>query len=171
MNLLAGYFKELLTKELSRGDVVVVSPDVGGVARARKFAVMLKTDIAIVDKRRSHEVANVSEVMDIIGDVGGRTAILVDDIIDTAGTICNAARGLKERGCGPIYACATHGVLSDPAIDRINESYIKEMVFLDTIPFPEGHSSDKISYIPAAPMFAEAIRRIYEEVGLSSLFR
>ena len=170
MNLLAGYFKELLAKELSRGDVVVVSPDVGGVARARKFAVMLKTDIAIVDKRRSHEVANVSEVMDIIGDVGGRTAILVDDIIDTAGTICNAARGLKERGCGPIYACATHAVLSGPAMERIGQSEIDSLTVSDTIPLTESRHTAKIQQLSIAPLFAEAIMRIHNEQSVSSIF-
>ena len=99
MPLLASYFRDSLSEEIPKGEVVVVSPDVGGVSRARSFAIMLKSDLAIVDKRRSHEVANVSEVMDIIGEVEGKTAILVDDIIDTAGTICNAAAGLKERGC------------------------------------------------------------------------
>jgi len=151
-------------------DVIAVSPDVGSVARTRAFAEKMGLGLAIVDKRR--EKANMSEVMNIIGNVEGKHVILFDDMVDTGGSICHAAKALVELGgAKDIYACATHGVLSDPAIDRINESYIKEMVFLDTIPFPEGHSSDKISYIPAAPMFAEAISRIYEEVGLSSLFR
>ena len=142
----------------------------GSVARTRAFAEKMGLGLAIVDKRR--EKANMSEVMNIIGNVEGKHVILFDDMVDTGGSICHAAKALVELGgAKDIYACATHGVLSDPAIDRINESYIKEMVFLDTIPFPEGHSSDKISYIPAAPMFAEAISRIYEEVGLSSLFR
>jgi len=170
MNLLASYFKESLAEELKRGEVVVVSPDVGGVARARKFAVMLKTDIAIVDKRRSHEVANVSEVMDIIGDVEGRTAILVDDIIDTAGTICNAAHGLMERGCKTIYACATHSVLSGPAMERIGNSSIKKVIFSDTIPLAESKHATKIEQLSIAPLFAEAIKRVHVERSVSTLF-
>lgn len=170
MNLLAAYFKESLTEELNTGSVVVVSPDVGGVSRARKFAIMLNVDIAIVDKRRSYEVANVSEVMDIIGDVNGRTAILVDDIIDTAGTICNAAHGLKERGCNKIFACATHAVLSGPAMERIAKSEIEKLVFADTIPIPEEKHSQKIYQISIAPLFAEAIMRVHSEKSVSSLF-
>ena len=169
MNLLASHFKNCLADELKNGKVVVVSPDVGGVARARKFAVKLNTDIAIVDKRRSHEVANVSEVMDIIGDIKGRTAILVDDIIDTAGTICNAAHGLKERGCETVYACATHAV-SGPACDRISEAPIERLVFSDTIPIPENKCSSKITQLSIAPLFAEAIRRIHSEQSISEMF-
>ena len=170
MPLLASYFRETLKDELARGEVVVVSPDVGGVARARKFAVMLNTDLAIVDKRRSHEVANVSEVMDIIGDVEGRTAILVDDIIDTAGTICNAAHGLMERGCKTIYACATHSVLSGPAMERIGNSSIKKVIFSDTIPLAESKHATKIEQLSIAPLFAEAIKRVHVERSVSTLF-
>lgn len=169
MKLLAGYFKERLADELSRGEVVVVSPDVGGVARARKFAVMLNTDIAIVDKRRSYELQNVSEVMDIVGNIRGRTAILVDDIIDTAGTICHAAHGLKERGCAKVYACATHAVLSGPAKERIEKSDFEQMVFTDTIPIPDEKKTDKIIQLSIAPLFAEAIRRVHEEISISSM--
>ncbi len=169
MKLLAEYFKDFLADELSRNEVVVVSPDVGGVARARKFAVMLDTDIAIVDKRRSYDVANVSEVMDIVGNIRGRTAILVDDIIDTAGTICHAADGLKERGCARVFACATHAVLSGVAKARIEESCIEKMIFTDTIPIPEDRRSDKIMQLSIAPIFAEAIRRVHEEESISSM--
>lgn len=169
MKLLAGHFKTQLYDELSRGEVVVVSPDVGGVARARKFAVMLNTDIAIVDKRRSYDLQNVSEVMDIVGNIKGRIAILVDDIIDTAGTICHAADGLKERGCSRVLACATHAVLSDPAIARIEASAIERLVFSDTIPIPAEKRSAKIEQLSIAPMFAEAIRRVHEEISISSM--
>lgn len=170
MPLLASYFKETLEAELKRGEVVVVSPDVGGVVRARHFAVTLKTDLAIVDKRRSYEVANFCEVMDIIGEVQGKIAILVDDIIDTAGTICNAAVGLKERGCRAVYACATHAVLSGPAMKRINASEIDKLVFSDTIPLPEAKRSDRLIQLSIAPLFAEAILRVHSDRSVSSLF-
>lgn len=169
MKLLAGHFKTQLYDELSRGEVVVVSPDVGGVARARKFAVMLNTDIAIVDKRRSYDVQNVSEVMDIVGNINGRIAILVDDIIDTAGTICHAADGLKERGCARVLACATHAVLSAPAVERIEACAIERLVFSDTIPIPAEKRSAKIEQLSIAPMFAEAIRRVHEEISISGM--
>ncbi len=170
MKLLAAYFKEHLAEELKRGEVVVVSPDVGGVARARKFAVMLDVDIAIVDKRRSYEVANVSEVMDIVGNIKGRTAILVDDIIDTAGTICHAAHGLVERGCSRVFACATHAVLSGPAMERIRESVIEKLVFTDTIPISDEKKSDRILQLSIAPLFAEAIKRVHGERPISDMF-
>mgnify|MGYP002626480308 CR=1 FL=1 len=169
MKLLAEYFGNMLADELSRHEVVVVSPDVGGVARARKFAVMLNTDIAIVDKRRSYDVANVSEVMDIVGNIRGRAAILVDDIIDTAGTICHAAAGLMERGCSRVFACATHAVLSGPAKERIEKSEIERMIFTDTIPISEDRRSDKIMQLSIAPLFAEAIRRVHEDKSISNM--
>ena len=170
MNLFADYFREFLADDLKAGNVVVVSPDVGGVARARKFAVKLDVDIAIVDKRRSHDVANQSEVMDIVGNVKGRTAILVDDIIDTAGTICHAADGLIERGCKRVFACATHAVLSGKAMEYINESAIERLIFSDTIPLTEDKRTDKILQLSIAPAFAEAIRRVHEELPLSQMF-
>ena len=169
MKLLAEHFRTELYDQLSKGEVVVVSPDVGGVARARKFAVMLNTDIAIVDKRRSYDTQNVSEVMDIVGNIKGRTAILVDDIIDTAGTICHAADGLKDRGCARVFACATHAVLSEPAIERIEDSAIEKLVFSDTIPIPESKKSGKIMQLSIAPLFAEAIRRVHNEISISSM--
>lgn len=170
MNLFADYFRDFLADDLKAGNVVVVSPDVGGVARARKFAVKLDVDIAIVDKRRSHDVANQSEVMDIVGNVKGRTAILVDDIIDTAGTICHAADGLIERGCKRVFACATHAVLSGKAMEYINESAIERLIFSDTIPLTEEQKTDKILQLSIAPAFAEAIRRVHEELPLSQMF-
>ena len=170
MPLLASYFRDSLSEDIPKGEVVVVSPDVGGVSRARSFAIMLKSDLAIVDKRRSHEVANVSEVMDIIGEVEGKTAILVDDIIDTAGTICNAAAGLKERGCRRVFACATHAVLSGPAMERIEKSVIEKLIFSDTIPMPEAKRSSRVQQLSIAPLFAEAIMRVHSERSVSSLF-
>ena len=151
-------------------DVMVVSPDVGSVARARSFAHKLEVNMAIVDKRR--EKANQCEVMNIIGSVEGKTVILLDDMVDTAGSLCNAANALVDiGGAKEIYACATHGVLSGPAIGRIGESPIKELLLLDSIPYPaEMPASCKIHYLSVAPLFAEAITRIYEEVSISSLF-
>jgi ribose-phosphate pyrophosphokinase len=170
MSLLASHFKETLETELKKGEVVVVSPDVGGVARARHFAVMLKSDLAIVDKRRSYEVANFCEVMEIIGEVKGKIAILVDDIVDTAGSICNAAAGLKQRGCKTVFACATHAVLSGPALKRVNSSEIDKLVFSDTIPLPDSKRSDRVTQLSIAPLFAEAILRVHSDRSVSSLF-
>ena len=151
-----------------KDDIVVVSPDLGSVTRARKFAERMDTPLAIVDKRRPK--ANVSEVMNIIGDVKDKTVILVDDMIDTAGTLCNGANAIVEKGgAKEVYACATHGVLSGPAIERIEKSAIKELVLLDTIPLGEKKCS-KIQMIPVAPVFAEAIERIYEDKPVSPLF-
>lgn len=170
--LLASYFKRVLQKEAEAGLVSVVSPDIGGVVRARKFAEQIgNADLAIVDKRRSHEVANTCEVMEIIGNVEGKTAILVDDIIDTAGTMVKAAEALMERGAKEVYACATHGVLSGPAIDRLKSSCIKEVVLTDTIPLAEEKKFEKIKVLPIAPLFAEALRRIHSEHSVSILFR
>ena len=151
-----------------REDIVVVSPDLGSVTRARKFADRLHAQIAIIDKRRPR--ANVSEVMNIIGDIKGKTCILIDDVIDTAGTITNGANALIERGANDVYACCTHSVLSGPAIERINNSAIKELVMLNTIDLPQDKMSDKFAMLSVAPVFAEAIKRIYEDVSVSKLF-
>ena len=151
-------------------DMVVVSPDVGSVARARAFAQKLHMQLAIVDKRR--QKANQCEVMNVIGDVEGKDCILFDDMVDTAGSLCNAAKAIIEvGGAKHIYACASHGVLSGPAIDRINNSDITELALLDTIPAIDAGLSDKIKYLTVAPMFSEAIERIYQEVSISKLFR
>ena len=149
-------------------DVVVVSPDLGSVTRARKFADNLHAPIAIIDKRRPK--ANVSEIMNIIGDIEGKRCILIDDMIDTAGTIANAANALRELGAKNIYACCTHGVLSGPAMDRINNSVIEELVMLNTIPLREDLETNKIRSISVAPLFAEAIKRIYDDQPISKLF-
>lgn len=151
-------------------DIMVVSPDVGSTARARNFSLKLGCNMAIVDKRR--ERANQSEVMNIIGNVEGKTCILLDDMVDTAGSLCGAAKAIVEiGGAKEVYACASHGVLSGPAIDRINDSVIKELLLLDTIPYPvDRQPSDKIKYMSVAPVFAEAIQRVYEEMSISNLF-
>ena len=151
-------------------DVMVVSPDVGSTARVRAFSMKLGVNMAIVDKRR--EKANQSEVMNIIGNVEGKTCILLDDIVDTAGSLCGAAKAISDiGGAKKVYACATHGVLSGPAIERIENSCIEELLLLDTIPYPSDKPAcSKIKYISTAPVFAEAIRRIYEEVSISNLF-
>ncbi len=152
-----------------REDVVVVSPDLGSVNRARKYTERLEFPLAIIDKRRPR--ANVSEVMNIIGDVKGKTVVLVDDLIDTAGTLVHAASALMEKGgAKEIYACATHGVLSGPAIERIQNSPIKDLTLLDTIAIPETKLIDKIHVLNVAPVFTEAIARIYDEVAISPLF-
>lgn len=151
-------------------ECIVVSPDVGSVSRARAFAMRMGQGLAIVDKRR--EKANHSEVMNIIGDVRGKHVILFDDMVDTAGSLCGAAKALVELGgARDVYACASHGVLSGPAIQRINDSYIKELMFLDTIPELESKKNGKIKYLSVAPAFAEAIERVYEEVSISTLFK
>ena len=152
-----------------RDDIVIVSPDFGSVTRARNFAQRFNAPVAIVDKRR--QKANMSEVMNIIGDVSGKKVIIVDDMIDTAGTLCNAAAAIIEKGgAKEVYACATHGVLSGPAIERIEKSVITELVILDTIAIPEEKLIDKIHILNVAPVFAEAIERIYEDKPVSPLF-
>ncbi|MBU5435436.1 ribose-phosphate pyrophosphokinase [Pseudoflavonifractor sp. MSJ-37] len=149
-------------------EVMVVSPDVGSVARARAFAQKLDMPLAIVDKRR--QKANSSEVMNIIGDVRDKRVILLDDMVDTGGSLCHAAQALVEvGGAKSVTACASHGVLSGPAVERIRNSVIDEVLFLDTIPEKEN-TCDKIKYLSVAPMFAEAIERIYEEISVSKLF-
>jgi len=151
-------------------DVMIVSPDIGSVSRARAFALKMRLGLAIIDKRR--EKANQAEVMNIIGSVEGMRVILFDDMVDTAGSLCEAAAALVEKGgAKEIYACATHGVLSGAAIEQINNSPVKELVFSDTIPYSEDNQTDKIKLLTAAPLFAEAIKRIYEEVSISTLFR
>ena len=150
-------------------DFVVVSPDVGSVARARSFAQKVHMNLAIVDKRRPK--ANVSEVMNIIGDVKDKTCILYDDMVDTAGSLCNAAKALVEiGGAKEVYACATHGVLSGPAYDRIEDSVLKEIVFLNTIPEVNNTPSGKIKFLDVAPVFARAIEHIHGATSIADLF-
>ena len=158
-------------------EFVVVSPDLGSVTRARNFAAKIGCPIAIIDKRRQR--ANVSEVMNIIGDVKGKKCILVDDMIDTAGTLCNAATPTLEKGASvlnekggatEVYACASHAVLSGPAVERIRNSAIKECILLDTVPVPEEKMLDKFTILSTAPLWAEAIERIYEDKPVSPMF-
>lgn len=164
--LIAEYFRRQLVS--AGDDVVVVSPDHGGVGRARKLANFLKAPLAIIDKRRPR--ANVAEIMNIIGDVQGKKCILIDDMIDTAGTITLAANALKELGATEVYASCTHAVLSGPAIERINNSAITKLVVLDTIEMPEERQSEKIVQLSIAHLLADAIIRIHERRPLSPLF-
>ena len=164
-SLLANYFNE---KNIE--DLVVVSPDLGSVTRSRKFANQLEGEVplAIIDKRRPK--ANVCEVMNLIGDVNGKNVIMLDDMIDTAGTITNAANALKEFGAKNIYACCTHAVLSGPAIERIENSAISELIVLDTIRLPKEKELDKIKVLTVAEMFGEAIKKIFSNESVSVLF-
>ena len=163
MPILAKYFKE---KNLE--DVVVVSPDHGSVTRARNMAELLDCPIAIVDKRRPEP--NKSEIMNIIGNIDGKNCIILDDMIDTAGTICNAAAAIKNLGAKDVFACATHAVLSGPAVERLEESVIKEVVLLDTIPIADDQMIDKFKTLSVAPLFAEAMTRIFTNGSVSKLF-
>lgn len=149
-------------------DLVIMSPDLGSVTRARNFAERMEANLAIVDKRR--QKANVSEIMNVIGEVDGKDVIIVDDMVDTAGTLCNAAKAAKERGARHVYACATHGVLSGPAIERIQESPIEELVLLNTVPLPAEKQIEKIKLLSVAQVFAEAIGRIHSHRPVSPLF-
>lgn len=159
------YFRE---NGMFGDDYIVVSPDAGGVARARAYSKLLGTSLAIVDKRR--EKANVAEAMHVIGDVAGKKVILVDDMIDTAGTLTQAAKACIEHGATEVYASAAHGVLSGPAIERIIESPLKKVIITDTIPFGKQKQVSKLEVLSVAPLLAEAITRIYQKESISSLF-
>ena len=161
--ILADYF---IKKELE--DLVIVSPDLGSVGRSRNFADRLNAPIAIIDKRRPQ--ANMCEVMNVIGEVEGKNVILIDDMIDTAGTITNAANALRELGAKDIYACCTHAVLSGPAMERIEDSAITELVTLDTIDLSNRDLPEKVRALSVAPLFAESIRRIFNNDSVSKLF-
>ncbi len=163
------YLEKFPEDKFNHDDFVVVSPDVGSVARARTFAAKVHMGLAIVDKRR--QKANVCEVMNVIGDVRGKTCILYDDIVDTAGSLCNAAKALVEvGGAKAVYACATHGVLSGPAYDRLEESPIEEMVFLNTIPQTGNTPSGKLKFLDVAPIFARAISHVHGGTSIADLF-
>ncbi|MEJ1344288.1 ribose-phosphate diphosphokinase [Latilactobacillus sakei] len=162
--LLADYF---LSNDLAE-NAVVVSPDHGGVTRARKLADFLKTPIAIIDKRRPRP--NVSEVMNIIGNVNGKRAIIIDDMIDTAGTITLATQALKDAGATEVFACCTHPVLSGPAIQRIEDSVIKQMIVTDSIDLPKEKLIDKMVQVSVGPLIGDAIKRIHENKPVSPLF-
>ena len=163
------YLKKFPEDVYNHDDFIVVSPDVGSVGRARAFAAKVHMGLAIVDKRR--QKANVCEVMNIIGDVRGKTCILYDDMVDTAGSLCNAAKALVEAGgAKAIYACATHGVLSGPAFERIENSPIQEMVFVNTIPERQNTPSGKLKYLDVAPVFARAIEHVHGGTSIADLF-
>ena len=156
-------------KEHFQDDLVIVSPDAGGVERARAFAKRLGVSLAIIDKRR--EKANVAEVMNIIGDVKGKVAVIVDDMVDTAGTLTKAAEALMEKGAREVYGCCTHPVLSGKAVERIKGSPIKELIVTDTIPLSEEASGcGKIKVLSVAKLFGEAMRRIHLNESVSVLF-
>ncbi|EAZ91492.1 ribose-phosphate pyrophosphokinase [Crocosphaera chwakensis CCY0110] len=156
------------TKDLS--DIVIVSPDVGGVARARAFAKKLDdAPLAIIDKRRQSH--NVAEVMNVIGDVKGKTAVLVDDMIDTAGTITEGAKLLREEGARQVYACATHAVFSGPAVSRLSSGVLEEVIVTNTIPIPEENRFEQLTVLSVANLLGEAIWRIHEDTSVSSMFR
>ncbi len=151
-------------------DLVVVSPDVGGVARARALAKKLDdAPLAIIDKRR--QAHNVAEVMNVVGDVHGKTAVLVDDMIDTAGTICEGARLLKREGARQVYACATHAVFSPPAVERLSSGLFEEVIVTNTIPMTTSRQFDQLTVLSLANLLGEAIWRIHEESSVSSMFR
>ncbi|MBW4461780.1 MAG: ribose-phosphate pyrophosphokinase [Nodosilinea sp. WJT8-NPBG4] len=151
-------------------DLVVVSPDVGGVARARAFAKKLNdAPLAIIDKRR--QAHNVAEVMNVVGDVRGKTAVLVDDMIDTAGTICEGARLLKKEGARQVYACATHAVFSPPAVERLSAGLFEEVIVTNTIPMTAARQFPQLTVLSMANLLGEAIWRIHEESSVSSMFR
>lgn len=163
MPILARYFKEKNLK-----DVVVVSPDHGSVTRARNMAEYLDCPIAIIDKRRPEP--NKSEIMNIIGNIEGKNCIIIDDMIDTAGTISNAANALKDLGATAVFACATHPILSGPAIERLDKSAIEELVLLNTLPLAEEKKLDKMTFLSVAPLFAEAMTRVFTNGSISKLF-
>jgi ribose-phosphate pyrophosphokinase len=162
------------TRDLIAGhenEYVVVSPDIGFVKRSRNFAEKLGVSLAIVEKRRRFDVANVSEVLNVIGEVEGKHALMLDEMVDTAGTLCNAAQVIKDGGALDVQAFATHGLLSGSALDRLNGSVIDKLTLLDTIPAPDDKQKcGKLKYITAARHFAEAIKRIHDEASLSTLF-
>ncbi len=162
------YLEKFDESQYNHEEFVVVSPDVGSVSRARAFAGKVHMGLAIVDKRR--QKANVCEVMNVIGDVKDKTCIIFDDMVDTAGSLCNAAKALVDNGAKEVYACATHGVLSDPATERIENSVIKELMLLNTIPLPAGYTGSKIRQLDVAPLFARAISHIHGGTSIADLF-
>lgn len=161
--VLADYIKQKNLK-----DMVVVSPDLGGVSRARVFAERLNCGLAIIDKRRPEP--GVAEVMNLIGDVKGKTAIMVDDMVDTAGSLTEGAKAIKKFGAEAVYACCTHPILTDPALSRIASSEITELVVTNTIPLPPNKKHPKIKVLSIAPILAETMLRIYNDWSVSQLF-
>jgi len=175
--LMVSYCHKTLKEELKEGKVAVAAPDIGGVVRARRFALQINADLAIVDKRRSYEVANYCEVLEIIGDVRGKTVVMIDDMIDTAGTVSKASEALIKRGAEKVYVCATHGILSGPAIENLSKldengrPFIDQVVLTDTIPLSKEKRLDKIIQLSIASLFAEAINRVHSDHSVSILFR
>ncbi len=163
--IMADYMKE---KGFDPSDIKVISPDLGGVSRARNFATRLECGLAIIDKRRPEP--GVAEVMNLIGDVEGKICIMVDDIVDTAGSLCEGAKALKKFGAKEVYACVTHPILTDPALSRIAQSDIKELVTTNTIPLAPAKKHPKITQLSVAPILAETILRIYNHLSVSHLF-
>jgi ribose-phosphate pyrophosphokinase len=170
-NLIVGpVFTPHMEEAFASDELVMVSPDVGGVVRARAMAKRVNADLAIIDKRR--EAAGVSEVMNVIGDVDGKTCILVDDIVDSAGTLCNAAVALKEKGAKAVYAYVVHGVLSGGAVARVSASPLEKLIITDSIAATEAvRVSPNVQQLTVAPLMGEAIKRIYEERSISALFK
>ncbi|MBU0799820.1 MAG: ribose-phosphate pyrophosphokinase [Alphaproteobacteria bacterium] len=167
--IIAPVFVPEIEKRFAGEELVIVSPDVGGVVRARALAKRLNCDLAIIDKRR--EQAGVSEVMNVIGEIKGRVCIMVDDIVDSGGTLCNAAVALKEQGAKAVHAYVVHGVLSGGAVARISDSQLEKMVISDSIPATEAiRASNSIEQLSVAPLIGEAIKRISDETSVSSLF-
>ena len=160
--------EELRALGFGGDQTVVVSPDAGGVERARAFSKRLDASLAIIDKRRP--APNVAEVMNVIGDVLGKTAIMVDDLVDTAGTLVAGAKLLEEQGAKAVYACCTHGILSGPAIERVRTSNLKELIVTNSIPLPAEKHLDNITSLSVAPLLGEAIIRIHEDASVSTLF-
>jgi ribose-phosphate pyrophosphokinase len=159
---------EYLKRKGLTNDAVILSPDVGGVTRARDLAAKLQAPLAIIDKRRP--APNVSEVMNVIGDVDGKSVIIIDDIIDTAGTICTAAQVMMDKGAKDVYACCTHPVFSGPAMERLEKAPIKEVIVTNTIPITKEQMLPKIKVLSVAPLVGEAILRIHEDLSVSKLF-
>jgi ribose-phosphate pyrophosphokinase len=165
MPVLVDYIRENLPE-----DLVVVSPDAGRVKVAERYTNVLQADLAIVHKRRVKGVKNMVEAVEIVGDVDGRTCVIIDDMIDTGGTICAAAEQLKEKGAADIYALATHGVLSGPAIDRFKNSVISKVIVTNTLPLPSEKQIDKIEVLSVAKIFAETIDAVFEDNSVSEIF-
>ncbi len=165
MPVLCQYLKQ---QKIDTDNLVVVSPDVGSVARTRKLAAALDAPLAIIDKRRPR--ANVMEVMNIVGEVEGKECLMIDDMIDTAGTITQGAKALVDKGAKRVVACCSHGILSGPAIERIENSAIDKVIILDTVQQPEGKLTDKYTVVTVADIFAEAIERAYSDLSVSKLY-
>jgi ribose-phosphate pyrophosphokinase len=153
-----------------KGKLTIVSPDAGRVKVAERYAMTLGAELAIVHKRRSHSSFNTVEAREVVGDVSGRVCVLVDDMIDTAGTICSAAEQLAERGASQIVAAATHGVFSGPAAERLSESSVEKIIVTDTLPLQENMQIDKVEVLSVAPLIAEAIRAVFEDTSVSEIF-